>query len=900
MALNITTAVIGSGCNAATASPSLAQWDKGQILQISGVDLPETYKVEFSNGDTLEAIPAIGTAEGVEIPDKLLYSSSPIRAYIVLSEAEGERNTEYWVTIYVKPREIPEDIEPDPAQQDVIDDLIAQLNTGVGKAEAAAESAEEDAAAAEAASQAVQDLGVEAETLAPGAPAAVEKIVDAETGAVTLRFGLPRGADGDSPVVTVTTITGGHRVTVTDAAGAHSFDVMDGEDGRSVTGVTMGADYKLTFTFSDGTTWTTPTSIRGETGATPRFTIGVVSTLDPGQSATASITGTPEDPVLNLGIPKGQTGASDAGGVTYDPTESYQSGTAGAALNDLSRQLSDVETLVEQSPDSLISIVDFTVASATGLTYECDPVNGKVTLINGAASNYPSLSTGDILQNILEIGEEYTLHAKAVQTKGSPHLAMAVRTSASTIVKSYDFTANNTTEGTITFVAESNMAKISLFIGYGASTKGSQAEFSEIVLSESDGTTIDLLARNIADSHEKTISMQPLPIPFDSISDEAINALSGNVAASAGLFRTSYLDVSKYGLLYYKRIKVTGDSAEAGIAFYDKNYHYVGGRRFLLGQDERGYVDDKVIVPRNAVYARMTMQDKSTYGDFTLSGVIKSAYITERSSRDNNTARMEFSAHRGQRLYAPENSIPAYEIAGQMGYQWAWIAAIQVSADGTLYVMHDASVDRTTNGTGNVSSLTDVQINALKIDYVVSKQSRYVLSDFTDDELRVPTLEQIIQICLRYNMKMCFRLGGMPSSYVSAGDIAIWDSFAALIKGYRLEETSIFSGSIDQISIVRTLLPNGQVDYFGGSEADADDIIAAFSGYSALATNRSCIIYYENLTLADCKKLHINGFKINVGSGSSLSKADLKTMAEWGVDTVSYLYTPYIPYEEDI
>ena len=351
MALNVTIAVIGSGCNAATASPSLAQWDRGQILQISGVELPETYKVEFSNGDTLEAIPAIGTAEGVEIPDKLLYSSSPIRAYIVLSEAEGERNTEYWVTIYVKPREIPEGIEPDPAQQDVIDDLIAQLNTGVGKAEDAADAAEAFAGEAEAASQAVQDLGVEAETLAPGAPAAVEKIVDAETGAVTLRFGLPMGADGVSPVVTVTTITGGHRVTVTDAAGAHTFDVMDGEDGRSVTGVTMGADYKLTFTFSDGTTWTTPTSIRGETGATPRLTIGTVSTLDPGQSATAEITGTPEDPVLNLGIPKGQAGASDAGAVTYNPETAYNDGTVGKAVSDLSRQISDLETRLKSGDE---------------------------------------------------------------------------------------------------------------------------------------------------------------------------------------------------------------------------------------------------------------------------------------------------------------------------------------------------------------------------------------------------------------------------------------------------------------------------------------------------------------------------------------------------------------------
>lgn len=39
------------------------------------------------------------------------------------------------------------------------------------------------------------------------------------------------GVDGVSPTVTVTTITGGHRITITDASGAHSFDVMDGEGG---------------------------------------------------------------------------------------------------------------------------------------------------------------------------------------------------------------------------------------------------------------------------------------------------------------------------------------------------------------------------------------------------------------------------------------------------------------------------------------------------------------------------------------------------------------------------------------------------------------------------------------------------------------------------------------------
>ena len=38
--------------------------------------------------------------------------------------------------------------------------------------------------------------------------------------------------DGVSPSVSVTAITGGHRVSITDASGTKTFDVMDGEDGK--------------------------------------------------------------------------------------------------------------------------------------------------------------------------------------------------------------------------------------------------------------------------------------------------------------------------------------------------------------------------------------------------------------------------------------------------------------------------------------------------------------------------------------------------------------------------------------------------------------------------------------------------------------------------------------------
>lgn len=47
---------------------------------------------------------------------------------------------------------------------------------------------------------------------------------------------------------------------------------------------------------------------KGDPGATPNLSIGTVTTLEAGQNATASITGTAESPVLNLGIPKGAKG----------------------------------------------------------------------------------------------------------------------------------------------------------------------------------------------------------------------------------------------------------------------------------------------------------------------------------------------------------------------------------------------------------------------------------------------------------------------------------------------------------------------------------------------------------------------------------------------------------------
>ena len=51
----------------------------------------------------------------------------------------------------------------------------------------------------------------------------------------------------------------------------------------------------------------------GPVGATPNIQIGTVETLAAGSHATASMGGTPENPILNLGIPKGADGSGEGG-----------------------------------------------------------------------------------------------------------------------------------------------------------------------------------------------------------------------------------------------------------------------------------------------------------------------------------------------------------------------------------------------------------------------------------------------------------------------------------------------------------------------------------------------------------------------------------------------------------
>jgi len=69
-------------------------------------------------------------------------------------------------------------------------------------------------------------------------------------------------------------------------------------------------------------------------------------------------------------------------------------------------------------------------------------------------------------------------------------------------------------------------------------------------------------------------------------------------------------------------------------------------------------------------------------------------------------------SHRGEHLAHPENTLSAFQAAIDAGADYFELD-VRTTSDGQLVLMHDGTVDRTTNGTGKVRDLTFSQIRAL-------------------------------------------------------------------------------------------------------------------------------------------------------------------------------------------
>ena len=98
-------------------------------------------------------------------------------------------------------------------------------------------------------------------------------------------------------------------------------------------------------------------------------------------------------------------------------------------------------------------------------------------------------------------------------------------------------------------------------------------------------------------------------------------------------------------------------------------------------------------------------------------------------------------AHRGASGYAPENTIPAFKLAVEQKADGVELD-VHLSSDGKLMVIHDETVDRTSNGTGRVVDMTCQELKKL---------------DFSNGmpgykDVRIPTLKEVYGLLKNTNL----------------------------------------------------------------------------------------------------------------------------------------------------
>ncbi len=127
---------------------------------------------------------------------------------------------------------------------------------------------------------------------------------------------------------------------------------------------------------------------------------------------------------------------------------------------------------------------------------------------------------------------------------------------------------------------------------------------------------------------------------------------------------------------------------------------------------------------------------------------------------------MRMTAHRGYSAVAPENTLPAFELAGEYGF-WGAECDTSVTSDGVWVIMHDDTVDRMTDGEGRIAELTFEEVRKLTVDAGSNVESY--------PDLRVPTLTEYLDVCKKHSMHPVIEIkdGAAPDDMDSLAELLL-------------------------------------------------------------------------------------------------------------------------------
>ncbi|WP_243355669.1 glycerophosphodiester phosphodiesterase [Bacillus litorisediminis] len=145
-------------------------------------------------------------------------------------------------------------------------------------------------------------------------------------------------------------------------------------------------------------------------------------------------------------------------------------------------------------------------------------------------------------------------------------------------------------------------------------------------------------------------------------------------------------------------------------------------------------------------------------------------------------------AHRGSKGTHPENTLAAFQKAIELGVDGIELD-VHVTKDGELVVIHDETVDRTTNGTGRICDLTLAEIKQFDA-------GSWFSPNFADE--KIPALTEVLQLLKSTDILINIEIKSDIIAYEN-----IEEKVLAAIKNSGLNESQFIISSFNHYSVAR-------------------------------------------------------------------------------------------------
>ena len=223
-------------------------------------------------------------------------------------------------------------------------------------------------------------------------------------------------------------------------------------------------------------------------------------------------------------------------------------------------------------------------------------------------------------------------------------------------------------------------------------------------------------------------------------------------------------------------------------------------------------------------------------------------------------------AHRGDMAHAPENTLPSFQMAVQKGADGVELDA-KLTADGHVIVIHDPTLDRTTDGSGRVASSTLESVR--KID----------AGSWFSDVFRgaqVPLLEEVFETVGRQKL-----INIELTNYSTPAD-GLVAKVCELVRRHKVQEQILFSSflasNLRKAAHYLPEIPRGLLAMPGFPGTWARSFGFMFGNYQALHP------YISDASRQQVQRMHRLHRRVHVWTANSHEQVN--QLREWNVDGI--------------